>query len=122
MSRPIGTQNGYNTKDPAILLQIIEEQKDVIAKLEMKLVRTHDHIIQIKHKHTDINNQIIQANVTFQQSITEANRTIKALRQEKDDLYMNLSEIKAELATVCALNKAIQVLFLPFLFQILLID
>ena len=89
--------------------QLVEEQKNIIAKLELKLIRSQDYFNQMKQKHIEINNQIVQANVSFQQSITEANRTIRLLRQEKDDLQIELAQERANSSTLEARISGLEV-------------
>ena len=79
--------------------ELVEQQKAVIAKLELRMIRSQDHFNQMKQKYMEINNQIVQANVAFQQEISLANRMIRTVRQEKDDLQVLLANERAKSAT-----------------------
>jgi argininosuccinate lyase len=102
-------QTALQSQNPRVLSQLVQEQQDIIARLEVQVIRSRDNLIQAKNKHADINNQIIQANVSFQQALNQANRTIRTLRQEKDDLQLQVAEAIASSSTVRALNSALQV-------------
>ena len=87
----------------------IEGQQKLIQALELRLLKQQEATALMKQKHFDINNQLVQANVTFQQAISESNRTIRALLREKDDLHNQIARERAAMATVSISNSVLKV-------------
>ena len=78
--------------DAASLRLVVEQQQRAMEELEKKMNRTNELYFQTRQKHLEVNTQLVQANLTFQNAVTEANKTIRSLRQEKDDVLDLLAE------------------------------
>ena len=88
--------------DANTLQLMVEKQKQQIQAMELKLRKNREAFLQSRQKHLDINTQLVQANTGYQRQLSEANRMIWTLRNEKEELIHELTAEKASNSTLSA--------------------
>jgi hypothetical protein len=76
--------------------KVVEEQKQQIAQLETKLLRFSELLNLTKQKHNETNSQLIHSNVLLQNTVNDQQKLISNLRNEKEELQIQLGKAKSE--------------------------